>query len=66
LKDKSKNHKNFDKRSKKTNKKSKEKGLNWNKYYYYWKKIINLIWRIKLKTIKTLTKESMEKIRNQK
>jgi hypothetical protein len=66
LKDKSKNHKNFDKRLKKTNKKSKEKGLNWNKYYYYWKKIINLIWRIKLKTIKTLTKESMEKIRNQK
>jgi len=66
LKDKSKNHKNFDKRSKKTNKKSKEKGLNWNKYYYYWKKIINLIWRIKLKTIKTLTKESMEKIKNQK
>jgi hypothetical protein len=28
-----------------------KKGANWNKYYYYWKKIINFIWRIKLKTI---------------
>jgi hypothetical protein len=30
------------------------------------KKTINLIWRVKLKTIKTLMKESREKIRNQK
>jgi hypothetical protein len=30
------------------------------------KKIINLIWRIKLKIIKTLTKEQMKQIKNQK
>jgi hypothetical protein len=38
LNDKIKNHKNFDKIEKKTNKKSKEEGPNWKKYYYYWKK----------------------------
>jgi hypothetical protein len=38
LNDKIKNHKNFDKIAKKTNKKSKEEGPNWKKYYYYWKK----------------------------
>ena len=57
MKDTIKNHKNFDKRANETNKKLKEEGLNWNKYYYYWKKIINLILRIKLKIIKTLIKE---------
>jgi len=66
LKVKIKNHKNFDKRENETNKKSKEKGSNWNKYYNIIKKIINLIWRVKLKTIKPLTKKSSEKIRNQK
>jgi len=35
LNDKIKNRKNFDKMAKKTNKKSKEKGPNLKKYYYY-------------------------------
>jgi hypothetical protein len=35
LKDTNKNYKNFVKRAKETNKKSNEKGPNWNKYYYY-------------------------------
>jgi hypothetical protein len=60
LKDKIKNHINSDKKAKETNKKIyKEKGPNWNKYYYYWKKIIKLIWMIKLKT-KTKTKTKNE------
>ena len=67
MNDKIKNHKNFDKIAKKTNKKSKEEGPNWKKILLLLKKIINLIWKIKLKTIKTLTKEPRKKkLRNQK
>jgi hypothetical protein len=61
LKDKIKDHKKFDKIKK--NQKSKERGSNQNYYYSYWKsKIKNLMWVIKLKTIKTLL--SLTKISN--
>ena len=56
-----KNYKIFDKRIKETSKKSKEKEPNWNKYYYY-KKIINLIWMIKLKTLTKKQRKKKSKI----
>jgi hypothetical protein len=63
LKDKIQNYKKFDKRVKDNDKKSKEEWPNWNHYYSHWKnkKIIYLIWRIKLKAIKTWTKRLKKK-----
>jgi hypothetical protein len=61
LKDIIENYKNFNKKIKENNKKSKEKGPNWNNYHYHWKQNINLIWRIKIKAIKTFLKRKMSK-----
>jgi hypothetical protein len=40
------NYKNYNKRAKKNNKKSKEEGSNWNCSYYHWK---NKIYKLNLK-----------------
>jgi hypothetical protein len=61
LKDIIENYKNFDKKTKENNKKSKEEGSNWNNYHYHWKKKKNLIWRIKIKATKTFLEGKMSK-----
>jgi hypothetical protein len=57
LKVKIKNHKNFDKRKNETNKKSKEKGSNWNKYYNIIKKNHKFDLKGKIKNYKTFDKK---------
>jgi hypothetical protein len=66
LNDKIKNHKNSYKRANETNKEQKKRNQTKINIITIEKKLINLIWMIKLKTIKTLTKESRKKIRNKK
>jgi len=66
LKDKIKNHKNFDKKAKKTNKKLKEERPNWNKYYYYWKKNHKFDFKVKIKNYKFFDKRAKEKKQKKK
>ena len=66
MNDKIKNHKNSYKRANETNKEQKKRNQTKINIITIEKKLINLIWMIKLKTIKTLTKESRKKIRNKK
>jgi hypothetical protein len=61
LNDKIKNHKNSYKRANETNKEQKKRNQTKINIITIEKKLINLIWMIKLKTIKTLTKESRKK-----
>jgi hypothetical protein len=66
LKDAIENYKIFDKKAKKNNKKSKEKGPNWN-HYYHWKNIYHkLDLNDEIQAIKTLIKEQRKTIKKLK
>jgi hypothetical protein len=62
LKDKIEKYKNFDKRAKENNKKTKEDGPNWNHYYYHWKyKNHKLDLKDKIESHKNFNKKTKEK-----
>jgi hypothetical protein len=63
LKDIIENYKNFDKKTKKNNKKSKEEGSNWSPCYYHWKKNYKLDLKDKTESNKNFDKKTKE-IRN--
>jgi hypothetical protein len=62
LNDKIKNYKNFDRRAKKNNKKSKEKRLNWNHYYHWKNKNYKFDLRDQIASHKNFDKRAKEKI----